>query len=267
MPLLSKLLSQRVTLASNDIDVRYCNDDSRRHRIAGGIKCSFAAPEITELVPKDKQLKLRKQGGEARHFTFDTIQDASLLQRLSKRFESIDTDRQEQVVDILNEISNQSRDSLNVLKSVCKQISFEGTVCSLLQKICDAFNESCVVETPQLDEVLGNTAQLVDRSTDTVLEIRCLRKNIVSVGQTVKASVDRITDRTSGLIDKCCAETCALKNESKAISESIRRLEESKRMNVSDLRQELSELRHQFIQMKEEIASLRIFWTIMNTNS
>ena len=243
--------------SSSKTNVRYCDSEHFRHHISGHTFCSFATPEITALVPEEQKHKRLRDGGESSHYSFNAVQSASLLLRLNKRFDSIDNDRQEHIVDVLNDINNRFKDSESVLKSVAQQLSNEGTVCTLLKHICDAFKESFISESPHLESLAKNTSVLIDHSANSVLEIRDLRKDLVSVGEVIKATVDRVLNETNDKLDKCCAETASMKFETQLVSASLERLETATQMNGLDMKQEMTELRHQVIQMNEEIKSLR----------
>ena len=146
MPLLSTFLDSMNCSNKISANLRYCDCAVSRHTSSGNT-CAFASPSITSLVPEDLRHQRVRNGIECSHFSFNAIRGASLKARINKRFESIDNDRQENMVDILNSINEKSGNSSDFLRMIVSKIDSEGTACKLLKTISDAFrNEGSMSE-------------------------------------------------------------------------------------------------------------------------
>jgi hypothetical protein len=140
MPILSTFIESMNSSNRITANLRYCDLEASRH-LNSGNTCHFAAPEITSLVPPEQRRSRVRDGLNCSHFSFNAIRGASLRARINKRFESIENDRHENIVDILNSINEKSGDFSESLKKVVSLIDKEGTDCKILKTISDAFSD------------------------------------------------------------------------------------------------------------------------------
>jgi hypothetical protein len=278
MPLLSQLVDNRSQTQRLRTSVRYCDAADGRH-LSSGTLCSYASPQITALVADDQRHKRLRNGVLSTHYSFNAIQNASLLLRINRRFESIDNDRQETIVDVLNDISNKIRDSGHLLERVVAHVDTEGTVCRLLQQICDT------MKTSLLQSVVKNTALMVASSERHVSHVFKLRdelkifcdeymksfdKSAVDTSQLAATAVD-IRDKISGVetnfiselrevkesVEKNTTELSSIKCELQMASSGVEKLEATVQMNGMDVRQELVDMKHEISKLREEVVALK----------
>ena len=255
MPLLSELLNGINRLDTNTLrtNVRYCDSEETRHKSSSNMSCSFASPLITELVPEESRHRRIRTGTESIHYSFSALQKASLMLRLNKRFETIENDRMETIVDITRDIDNRFKESNNLLQRVVQQIDSEGTVSTLLKQICDTLKASLISESPQMESLAINMGIVVDNTSNAVLEMRSLNKELDGMRDVVTLASNKTNNNLFEIndkLDQILNEMSSVKNEIQSTNGLIERLE----VTSLQIKGEMSVMR---TQMSEEMGLLR----------
>lgn len=170
--------------------------------------------------------------------------------RLNRRFESVDNDRQEDVVDLLNHIASKAKDSQTLMSRVVAQLDSEGTICGLLKQICDAFRASMISESPQMEVVATNTADIRDCAAQQLALTQRLSTDWNAYRTQHLSLLEAILDKESTARQTATEALTSIKLETEALTRAVEQLDGNSHTIGADLK-------HELIEMKDEMSSIR----------
>lgn len=168
----------------NKVGLKYCDSESRHRN--GGANCCYAAPEINRLVDSSSKRSHVLNGFHYNHFSFNAARDASLKARLNKRFESIDNDRQEHMIDFLNAIDDKQANTNGILRSIEALVDRNGLSSNMLKSIGEAFKPFGLMST------IGRNVSAIVSSV----------QNIPTSNHALRSAIDSKHAKTTELLKK-----------------------------------------------------------------
>jgi len=146
------------------------------------------------LVPEDLQTKRLRDGKESVHYSYEAAINASRLLRLLKRFETIDNDRKEHLIDVVSDLYNTEEESRSLLKNVVEEVGMKGTVGTLLRQLCESLDDHAKLQSVHLTNLLlevkdlrKDFGQLETKTSQVKEELTQLRHEVMNIKDEIQS--------------------------------------------------------------------------------